>query len=180
MSKEEQGVFTKMTAVCRRASEQQKGQSGVKDPGLGGKLAWVWEKRRMSSASVISEGTEESGALQVKKTELLPLGKKTLPDLTVEKTTTSREWETAKFVHEGRDKYRNLCSLQQSHAMIFSRIFPCIWMEAKYKLKPLDLPKHMHMPTQSPRQEWYKPSLLLLALLGRGGVETEIAAKLQE
>lgn len=45
----------------------------------------------MSSASVISEGTEESGALQVKKTELLPLGKKNLPDPTAEKTTASRE-----------------------------------------------------------------------------------------
>lgn len=53
-------------------------------------------------------------------------------------------------------------------------------MEAKYKLKPPDLPKHMHMPTQSPRQEWYQPSPLLLASLGRGGVETQIAAELQE
>lgn len=60
--------------------------------------------------------------------------------------------------------------------MIFSRIFTHIWLEAKYKLKSLDLPKHMHMPTQSPRQEWYKPSPLLLALLGRRGIETEIAA----
>lgn len=64
--------------------------------------------------------------------------------------------------------------------MIFSGFFACIWMEAKHKLKPLDLPKYMHMPTQSPRQEWYKPSPLLSALLGRGGVETDIAAELQE
>lgn len=36
MSKEEQGIFTKTTAVCRRASEQEKRQSGVKDTGCGG------------------------------------------------------------------------------------------------------------------------------------------------
>lgn len=38
--------------------------------------------------------------------------------------------------------------------------FYFVWMEAKHKLKPPDLPKHMHMPTQSPRQEWNKPRTL--------------------
>lgn len=60
----------------------------------------------MSSASVINEGTEELGALQVKKIEILPLGK-SLPDPTVERTSTSREGEAAKFVHEEREKYKN-------------------------------------------------------------------------
>lgn len=67
MCNEEQSIFPKATAVCRRAFEQQKGQLGVKDTLRGGKVAWVWEERRMSSASVISEGVEELGALQVKK-----------------------------------------------------------------------------------------------------------------
>lgn len=164
------GHFPTMTAVCRRASEQHKGHSGGKDT-KGGKLAWVWGKRRMSSASAISEGSEELGALQVKK-------------------QNSFAWGKPARAYSGKNKYfkavrncqvsQKLCSLQQSHAMIFSRIFTCIWMEAKYKLKPPDLPKHLHMPAQSPRQEWYKPSPLLSALLGRGGVETEIAAELQE
>lgn len=51
----------------------------------GRKVAWVWEERRMSSASVISEGAEELGALQVKK--------------------NSSPWEKPARSYSGKDKY---------------------------------------------------------------------------
>lgn len=126
----------------------------------------------MSSASAISEGTEEVGALQVKKTKFLPLGK------------TCQSLQQKGQVLQGSEKRQSFSEIMLPATTpcndLLKNFFTCIWMKAKYKLEPRDLPKHMHMPTQSPRQEWDEPSPLLLALLGRGGVETEIAAELQE
>lgn len=95
MCKEEQSIFPGTTAVCRRTSEQKKGQSGVKDTGWG-KLAGVWGKRRMSSASVMSEGIEELGALQVKKMGLLPSGK----------TCQTLQWKRQEL--QGSEKWQSL------------------------------------------------------------------------
>lgn len=52
-----------------------------------------WRNWRVRSPAGEKDGTPTLG--------------KNLPDPTVEKTRTSREWEMAKFVHEGRGKYRN-------------------------------------------------------------------------